>query len=70
MIEQQKTNIEIAKFILKKCEEEEHLRFHQLLFNLGITEFSEETIKAMNLCKELPKKEETTKVKKEKGKGE
>ena len=29
-----------------------------------------ETFKALNFCKELPKKEETTKVKKEKGKGE
>lgn len=29
-----------------------------------------EAFKALNFCKELPKKEETTKVKKEKGKGE
>ena len=41
---QQDYNIKIAEFILAKCKGEDgkKLRFQQLLFNLKITEFSDE----------------------------
>lgn len=40
MNNRQEYNIKIANLILEKClsSEGEHLRFQQLLFNLGITE--------------------------------
>ena len=42
---QQEYNIKIAEYILVKCKGKDgaDLRFHQLLFNLGINEFSNET---------------------------
>ena len=47
---QQETNIKIAEYILEKCKgnDAKNLRFHQLLFNLGINSFSNETIEAIN----------------------
>jgi hypothetical protein len=46
----QEYNIKIAKYILAKCKgkDGEDLRFTQLLFNLGINEFSEITKRDMN----------------------
>ncbi len=40
-------NIKIAKYLLKECKKTENkdLRFHQLLFNLDINQFSDETRK-------------------------
>lgn len=42
---QQEYNIKIAEYILVKCKGKDgkHLRFTQLLFNLGINEFSDGT---------------------------
>ncbi len=47
MLTQQDYNIKIAEFILAKCKGEDgkNLRFQQLLFNLNITEFSDEVKK-------------------------
>lgn len=47
MLTQQDYNIKIAEFILAKCngEDGKNLRFQQLLFNLQITEFSDEVKK-------------------------
>lgn len=46
-MDRQDYNIKIAKYLLKECKKTENkdLRFHQLLFNLGINEFSNETKK-------------------------
>lgn len=47
---QQEYNIKIAEYILAKCRGEDgsDLRFHQLLFNLNINEFSDETVEKMH----------------------
>lgn len=46
----QEANIKIAEKLLEICKSEDskHLRFHQILFNLGINEFSEGTKNDMN----------------------
>ena len=50
MNNRQEYNIKIAEFLLEKAKSEDgkHLRFTQLLFNVGINEFSEQTKKYMN----------------------